>query len=202
MRFLNLSFIIASIALIAGCNGGKQVYLQQSQQVKPLQMPTGVNLKDEQNYYPLPNAASSHPAPPSLVPPNSQLQRLEKKTVPDSANVTSNPHAISIVKWSQGQSGEPILVLLEKQNKAWSDVGKALSATDYQVLDRDPSMSSYYILDTKATGNQITEKTPIYRVFVQADNDTSKVLLLSEKNNAVSPGTAKKILQALEQHLV
>lgn len=202
MRFFKLSLVlITPILLLSGCQGGKQAYLQEAQQAKLLKMPAGVRLKDEQNYYPVPSVPhSANAAAPSLLPPGNQLERFEKKSVTHQASVSSR--AISTVKWSQGASGEPILVMLEQQNKAWDHVGKALSATDYQVLDRDPSMSSYYILDTKSTGNQITEKTPIYRVFVQADKENSKVLLLSEKNGSVNANTAKQILRALEQHLV
>lgn len=203
MRFINFSLLLTSVALIAGCANPDQAYVQKSHQVKPLQMPAGVNLKNEQNYYPLPSTAKSAAAvtPPPLTPPGCNLQRFEKKHPPKNVSA-ANASAISIAKWSQSKAGEPILVLLEKQNKAWDSVGKALNATGYQILDRDPSMSSYYILDTKSTGNQITEKTPIYRVYVKADKETSKIILLSEKNKSVSAGVAKQILQSLEQHLV
>lgn len=211
MQIFKLTISVASmvsVALLSGCaNHSETAYLKESQQVKPLQMPSGINLKDEQNYYPVQGriASPQSTTTPSLVPPGSDLQRFEesKNTASSATTSTAAAAPASLVKWSQSAEGEPVLVLLESQDKAWRDVGRALKATDYQVLDKDRTMSSYYILDTKATSNKITEKTPIYRVYVQADRaaGTAKVSLLSEQNQPVKASVAKQILQLLEQNL-
>jgi len=204
MRIIRYSILLGTVTLLMGCAHRSDEYMKKAQVVPPLQMPSGVNLKSEQNYYPLPRKPVVNTPPPSLVPPGSNLERykesaLEPKVITPTINKNNT---FALVKWDDTPKG-PTLVLAEKPDSAWTRVGKALRATDYQVLDQDATMSSYYILDTKVTKQQITEKTPIYRVYVKKDlNDTSTIVLFSENNNLVQADIAKRILKALQQHLV
>lgn len=200
MRFIKFSSVALVVGLIAGCGMHSQSdYAKKARVTPPLDLPKHVSLRSEQNYYPLPQQPNLKTKQPSLVPPGSDLARFSAKK---KAVKVRKPQHFTRAKWSEAGQGEPILALMESQNTAWLEVGKALRDTDYQILDQDPTMSSYYILDTKLTDNEVTEKTPIYRVYIEKDKDnSSKIVLMDEDNNMVAAKTAKRVLRDLEQHL-
>lgn len=86
-------------------------------------------------------------------------------------------------------------------NKAWQQVGKALQKTRYKILDQDNGLSSYYVLDTASTNNQVTEHTPIYRVHIQSTGSNSQVVLLNQANRPAESAVTQRILGAIKQQL-
>ena len=210
MKFQRVLVLMAASSLglfistgLSGCTNHNQDYIKQANEVRPLKMPEGVNLNDEQNYYATPEYnAKPRVQPnvqpniqpstePSIIPPGSNLEQFKNS----SQNKQNNPIALN-------GEGEAVLVMDQSEETVWPKVLSALKASDYQVLDKDRTMSSFYILDVQATGNQITEKTPIYRVFLQpiANGAKTQVSLLSEKNFAVKPDVAKKVLNHIALH--
>ncbi len=200
MQVFRYSVVVAAIILLSGCSIHPQTdYAKKASIEAPLTMSKGLSLRTTQNYYPLPRKPNLEAKTPSLVPPGSDLQQYKPKKT---AGLKKSKR-FAMAKWSEADTGEPILVLLQKLPQAWAEIGKALHATQYQILDQDHSMSSYYILDAKATGKEVTEKTPIYRVYIKkGKNNSSKVVLMSETNKMVSAKIAKRVLGELEQHLV
>lgn len=198
MKFQRVLILMAASCLgslvlsgVGGCAKHDQDYVKQANEVKPLKMPEGVNLKDEQNYYATPEYNAKPKSVPSLIPPGSHLEQF------NSSSIKSQAVALNL-----NSDGESVLVMDQGEETVWPKVLSALKASDYQVLDKDRTMSSFYILDVQATGNQITEKTPIYRVFLQpiANGAKTQVSLLSEKNFAVKPDVAKKVLNHIALH--
>lgn len=200
-RFLKLSLSVLTASLLSACSlhTHDNDYIRKGSMGSPLQLPSGVDLKSAQNYYPVPGKANTAEKPPSLIPPDSHLNRYKKK-----ARVTASNDSLQVsrVKWGLTPSNKAILLLQEKQSVAYHCIGKALRATNLQVLTQDPSMSSYYFLDTPSTKQQITEKTPLYRLYVKKEKDgTSSVELLADTNKLASAAVAKRILQSVQQHL-
>jgi uncharacterized lipoprotein len=200
MKFQRVLILMAAsclgslmLASLGGCAKHDQDYVKQANEVKPLKMPEGINLKDEQNYYATPEYNAKPKSVPSIIPPGSNLEQFK------SSSLKTHPATLNL-----NSDGESVLVLDQSEETVWPKVLSALKASDYQVLDKDRTMSSFYILDVQATGNQITEKTPIYRVFLQpiASGAKTQVSLLSEKNFAVKPDVAKKVLNHIALHAV
>lgn len=215
VSFITMAVTSLASVLLGGCASHDSAYLQQSQQAKPLRMPEGVNLKEEQNYYPSPaNNATVAPASrstePPLTPPGMPTSAVTPSAAPAQspslATATSSPapnNAAAAAQLSQNSEGDPILVVNANEQTTWHKVSKALKASDYQIVDKDRSMSSFYVLDVRATDNKITEKTPIYRVFLQPDaaGMPTRVSLMSQKNVTLQPEVAKQVLQSIAQHL-
>ena len=201
MRYLKFVFLFAVAATLVGCANHKRDYLYQSNSVGPMVAAPGVQVKKGQNYYPVPNVSSGAvQSPPSLVPPGSDLQRFKKKTKV-TTTTTPKPKQKLATNFKKDPKGAPVLALPEAEKSAWTDVGRALQATSYKVLDQDRSMASYYILDSDTTGQKITKKTPIYRVYLKANGAKTDVLLLDEENQPVPTSISQRILNALQKKL-
>lgn len=197
-KYLSITgiMVVFTSTVLTGCTYHEDQYLRESQTVKPIST-TNTKVRKGKSFYPVPNIpAQTSTEAPSLVPPDSNLQRFEKK--PKSA-ASSNKQQFARIE-SSGKGGQS-LVLAEKSSLAWKDVGKALHDTSYQILDQDPSIGSYYILDAKSTGNKITKTTPIYRVLLKSDGGNTHVVLLNDKNQPASADVSKRILKALQKKL-
>ena len=194
MRYLKLVFSLAAVAALAGCTDHNKDYLYQSGSVDPVVSVPGAKVKKGQNYYPVPNVSSGGvQSAPSLVPPGSDFQRFKKKA----QRTPPKAHQKVATRLEKNPKGLPVLALSETQKQAWTDVGKALQKTAYKVLDQDPSMASYYILDSDTTGQRITKKTPIYRVYLKGDGAKTNVFLLDKENQPASALVAHRVLNAL-----
>lgn len=190
-KYLGLVTLLA----LTGC-AKKDAYMHQAQQTAALKMPTQVALQKAEPYYQVLHQINTDIEQPSLIPPDSHLQQSTTQT----KKKQSIKSAKTLAKLESSR-GTPILAIAENQQNAWGHVGKALRATDYQILDQDVSMASYYILDTSTTGKQITEDTPIYRVFVKDNKSTSMVMVLSESNERVDTQVTNRILGTLAEQL-
>jgi uncharacterized lipoprotein len=189
-------FGLAAVLVLVGC-ANKDSYMEQAQQTAALNMPEKVALQKAEPYYQVPYQVNTKIERPSLIPPGSNLeqsatQAKQKQSVAAAKKLATLGHS----------KGAPVLAMAENQQRAWGRVGDALRATEYQILDQDASMSSYYILDTSTTGKKITEETPIYRVFVKnSKKNASMVMLLSEQNEKVDARVTNRILGTLAEQL-
>ncbi len=202
-NFLKVSLVAGIATALTACSHGllnshTKDYQQQAKSVSPLVSTPTAQLRHGRDFYPVPAGKSTAPVKqPSLVPPGSNLSRFA-----NGKKVAAKKTAITVAKWSEINNSEPVLMLSEKEKEAWTRVGRALRASNYQVLDQDPSMSSFYVLDSSVTKNHITDKTPIYRVYLKEQKDGStQVELLNEKNQPVTTAVARRVLGSVQQHL-
>lgn len=202
MRYVKLVFSLAAAAALAGCASHKYDYLYHSKSINPMVSAPGATVKKSQNYYPVPNlpAGGSVRAIPSLVPPDSDLQRFKSKSK-SQAQATLPVKKASLANLKQNKDGSSVLVVSENINKAWADVKKALQSTPYKVLDQDSSMASYYILDSVTTGEKITKDTPIYRVTLKSEGAQTNIFLFNKTDQLVRSGVSTRILTALQKKI-
>lgn len=197
MNFLANSILFGSIVLLAGCSMPSADDYQHASVTPHLVAPKGVELSDQQDYYPVPGASgvAQSAKQPSLLPPNAHLDRYQQSA--DSARSKK----ISAIRWSK-KDNNPVLLLSQSAKKTYAKVGSALQHTDLQVLDKDVAMTSYFILDTAQTGKQVTEKTPIYRIAVEkVSANSARVVLTGENDESVAEITQKNILGAIEKYM-
>lgn len=194
MRFWRFLFL-GLVVLLTGCDhipfhSKSHSYLNESAAIPPTSSAIGASIKPEDQYYPVPKISNMALAKkmPSIIPPGSNLQRFAKKKP-----VVSATKKVKLTT----QSGQTVVVLNEPVDKAWKDVPAALAKTPYHVLDQDRSLSSYFVLDTPETNDQITEKTPIYRLSLSPKDNETVVQLYSRNNRPVSPDVSKRILTSL-----
>ncbi|WP_423062383.1 outer membrane protein assembly factor BamC [Candidiatus Paracoxiella cheracis] len=198
MRYLIYLFSGVMALLLVGCANHNKDYIKQSKTVHTIVVPRGVALKPAQNYYPVPASTPQNiSTSPSLVPPGSDLQRFNPKS-----QAKSQPQKTqTLATLTQTKNGQ-VLEVSEQSSVAWARVGKALRKTSYKVLDEDPSMASYYVLDATSTNNKITKSTPIYRVLLKTNGDNTQVELLNQQNQPAPVDVSKRILGALQKNLV
>lgn len=200
MRYLIYLFPAALALSIVGCASHDKDYIKQSKTVHPIVVPAGVAVKPQQNYYPVPASAPTNiSAAPSLIPPGSNLGRFNPHLRPKKLKSPSKSNK-RLATLSQTKNGE-ILELSENTKKAWVDVSEALRNTNYKILDQDPSMASFYVLDVTSTNNKITKDTPIYRLLLKAKGENTQVQLLNQKNQPAASNISNRILGALQKNL-
>jgi len=193
MRFSNL-ILLGFCVLLMGCDhvpfhSKSHSYLDESKAISSTGSVRGAQLKGARQYYPVPPIKNMTLAKqrPSIVPPGSDLQRFAKKKT----------STISQLAKLENQNNKTFVAVNENINKAWKDVPVALSNTPYHVLDEDRSLSSFFVLDTPTTNNEITEKTPIYRLVLVPNGVETVVKLESRDNKPVSPEVKNRILTSL-----
>lgn len=195
MRYLTYLFFIVMTLILTGCAHHNKDYIKQSKTVNPIVVSNGVAVKSNQNYYPVPTPTSLTQTvvtmPPSLTPPGSNPQRFQPEPQQNKP----------LTRWTKTKNGQA-LEITENIKVAWVHVGKALRKTDYKILDQDPSMASYYVLDAKSTNNKITKITPIYRILLRADGENTQVELLNHNNQPAANAVSERILGALQQKLI
>lgn len=173
-------------------------YLQYAKQTHPIVIPKGIKKVKEDTFYKLPDRPiPSHATSVSLVPPGSHVLQYKKEQ--SKKHLTRHNKHATLGKTT---TGENQLILAMNVKKAWIVVGKALrKSKTYQILDKDKTMHSYYILDTTATNNKITQSTPIYRLSIQEDGKQADVNIADQKNQSVASKDAMRILSAVKHHL-
>lgn len=175
-------------------------FLKYSKTIHPIVVPHGVNVARGETFYRLPHTSiPTHVTPVSLVPPGSKI--LQYKKDQQAANKkTSKPHLAS--HFAKLKSGSRELILAVNVKTAWKKIGEALKDSgNYQLLDQDKNIHSYYILDTTATNHQVTESTPIYQVSIHSAGKGSAVKLLNQTNQLASANVSTRILSAVKRNL-
>jgi len=195
MRYLIYLFPAAMALSIVGCASHSKDYMRESKTTTPIVVPSGVAVKPRQNYYPVPGAMpKTVSSQPSLIPPGSNLSRFNPRLREKSKSKKT------LATLSQTKNGQ-MLELTESPKMAWVHVSKALQKTNYQVLDQDPSMASFYVLDVTSTNNKITKDTPIYRLVLKASGKNTEIQLLNQKNQPAPSNISSRILGALQKKL-
>lgn len=202
MQLLKIIILCSFFSVLSACaqlsiGHHDQDYMKQAQFVKPLVIPPGVNVIKEENYYGVPNVpVQPQAAGVSLVPPGSNISQYQQQShVKNTAFHTST----SLTRLSNGT--ETLIVSLPA-NQTWVQIGRALRLSGYQILDQDNSIYSYYILDTLSTNKKITQKTPIYRIYIKTVGNNSQVNLMNQQNQPVNLQVAQRILTTIQQQLV
>lgn len=199
-KAIKLIIIFTSVLMLSSCahmNYSQKHYQKYVGTVSPVIVPKGLALKKGEPYYQVPKITTSAPAGPvSLIPPGSKvLQYRHSKN-------QKNQSALINSQWSYSRSGKTSLKLPITADVAWQKVNKALQKTPYKILDKDSTMKSFYVLDTESTDNSITQKTPIYRLFIEkSGKKASQIAVLNRRNQPVNPDIAKRILSAIKKDI-
>jgi uncharacterized lipoprotein len=149
------------------------------------------NIKDN---YSIPDAAEGDSAN-NIAPPGSNLQQIQSQQLA-SNQANSVPAKAKSASFSGGS-----LNLNMPFAQAWSKVGKALSASGYQVMEKYDYSGTYYILDKTGTGGMVKRDTQIYQVHLQKNGDTTTVHLLNDKSKPADPAVSGRILSAVKNKL-
>jgi len=200
MRYLKILAILFVLMGLSACSAKlhygnhNQEYIRQSHMVHPLVIPPGAKAPKQQSYYKVPNIPASYNAKPvtSLVPPDSNFVKHQKQAAVNTKNTKNTKLA----------NNAPVLVLKKtKATQVWARVGRVLKASNYQILDRDNAMGSYYVLDTQQTNNQITKQTPIYRLYVKQVGTNTQIKVLNQKDRPANAKVASRILATIQTNL-
>lgn len=192
MQIKSLLAVTLVISLV-GCANHSQDYVEQSGSVSSVAPAGDVKMKTGKNFYVVPgNPDVSGDVKPSLIPPGSHIEPKAEK---------NSKAVVNVAQWSETTEGQPALILAETGDAAWKNVGRAIKKTPYRVLDKDRSMGSYYIVDSKSTDNKITKATPIYRLYLKKTGQSTQILLLDQHNHPAKSDVVKRILGALQSKL-
>jgi outer membrane protein assembly factor BamC len=121
-------------------------------------------------------------------------------------------------KLATGSDGRAVLDVSEPFDRAWRRVGLALDRVGFTVEDRDRSKGVYFVryVDPVVDGNQNkgilsklafwrsdepTNKAAQYQVVIKAEEDLSRIQVLSKDGSTDASGTSKKILALLYDQL-
>lgn len=207
MSYKKMILMSVSILVLAGC-AHKNAYLKEAQTVPPMVVPANIKMKPSENYYPVPGAPVIV-TPPPQEPPGSNLQRFKARKNPPQAlaqptvtvaSQTTELPPVAETSTIRYAAAQPLMVA-QSENKLWVKVGRVLQHSSYQILDQDPTMGSYYVLDAKSTGNKLTESTPIYRIYLKPENDKTEILLLDKQNQPAVGNAAERIMTVLRNGL-
>lgn len=145
-----------------------------------------------QSYYPIPANDSNGRLLPSVVPPGSSIKPVG---MPQRAVAVAPVRNTAVVAASNNT-----LVLNLGPQQAWSEVGKALRASGFQIAQQDQSVGTYYILDVGRSG-RLQPNTPIYQVTVKTINNSARVTVYDEQNRPANPSASARILKGIKDHL-
>lgn len=145
------------------------------------------------NNYAIPDAIPEGDSASSIAPPGSNLQQIQTQHLASNQAASAPAKPVSFAGTS--------LNLNMPFAEAWSKVGKALSASGYQVMEKYDYSGTYYILDKSGTGGMVKRDTQIYQVHLQKNGDTTTVSLLNDKNKPADPAVSGRILGAVKNKL-
>jgi uncharacterized lipoprotein len=196
MRTLGISAIAIGLA---GCAATHRLihrhdndYLKHASSEPALKVPANVSKKKIQSAYPVPKASTTETAPPSLVPPGSQINQIRQKMETKKTSSKAEMGRLVTLK-----SGNPALVLAMTEKAAWPAVGSALQKSGYQVLDQDNAMAAYFVLDPQESSGKLTSKTPILRVNLKAKGDNTIVTMATHTDKKLAKNVSKRVLSAV-----
>lgn len=201
-----LSISLVTLLLFA-CSAPKYAsidknFVEQAKMSHKIVVPKGADAPQQQPYYAVPEGAGHiQAARVSLVPPGSNIPHYLKPSTKPSNNVMALQTANTEASQPRVAAAAKTLTLPKKASEEWAIVGRALKKTPYKILDQDANMGSYYVLDVKSTGNQITSRTPIYRVSLKTAGKQTQVSLMDQFNQPANPQVAQRILGALQKQL-
>ena len=199
MRFIKYFFPVLIVGTLSGCTGHgmhSDDYIKQSAAVHPIVVPAGAIPPEQKAYYRVPSVSvRAHAGTMSLLPPGSNVLQYRDKAK------SKNHVSAQMPVVAHLENGNKRLILSLNANRAWSVVGRALGKTPYQILEKDKSMKTYYVLDLRSTSNKITQSTPIYRLAIKQVGDISVVHVLNQENQPATAQMSSKILKAVQKQL-
>lgn len=226
MRLIKLSLVLLLVVGLAACGQFKKraALVNSAQTLAPLRTPAGTHGIGNSTYYKVPSNHIGGVAVP-ITPPGSNLQRfkisakqIEHTDIPKPAShLTQNNEATELTKHvahqetasqslgrkvSLSRNAQYLLITHANANQVWGEIGRALSFTDYKILDKDNMAKTYYILDVTKTNNAITDNTPIYILDVQQKGSNTEVEITDQYNGSVSAKISNRILSSIRKGLV
>lgn len=177
-----------------------------------LQLPAGVTAEQLADDYPVPNPELAQGSSINLIPPGSLAVQIaagqvpksvlkEKLPEPNSAAVANKSVPAKLtntgVLSNQGQA----LVLAQNFDQAWDKVGSALPNAGYPIVEKDKTISTYFVLDPSVTHERVTRDTPIYQIILNTVQDTTTVMILDNSRQVVDATVSQRILSDLNDAL-
>ena len=211
-RLLLVTSLLAAVS-VSGCSqfglGHRDSNYAKARTIAPVTIPKGTDAPTMRAYYPVPNLpAQANTAPPSIIPPGSHILEHMKKyhghgpvaqAEAAKASASGLPQAkAKSTTQLQTQTSEDSIAIKANVKVAWRMVGKALAHTPYQVLDKDTTLGSYYVLDSQQTHDKVTANTPIYRIRVKQSGHFAVVSVYDRDNAHAGKVAATKILATLK----
>lgn len=207
MRFFKLVILSAAVISLTACDdihnpfsSRANDYIHEGRSVQPVS-PEGDNESEHPytNYYPAPkneNYKSYQSTKNLTTPPGEQTKKYKRSSPPPSTARAGE------VVWGQTKGGKQALIYKEPAQDSWNKVGSALEASGYKVLDKDTSMGTYVIGDTKKSGGQVTQSTPMYKVTVTPDGSNTEITVEDKgSNQAANPRVSRNILGSVKRNL-
>lgn len=166
-------------------------YLKQSKTVASTKLPSNLSMS-ESSYYPIPPLTMGPMQQSNIAPPGSQLMQRQ----PQQAVATPASRASAVIA-----SSSNALVLNIPFAQAWKQVGKALAASGYKVMQQDQGIGTYFILDLASTDGQLKANTPIYQLHLKPSGGTTSVTLFDDQGHPANVSVASRIMNALKRNL-
>lgn len=156
--------------------GIDQQQVSSNYQVKPLQNPSQVQTA-------------------SIVPPGSNLEKPAASAPAKTATATTTQPSTTTP--SSTSPAKQTYVVAGKYNDVWKKVGVAIKKANYQLLDQDSGLGTYYVLDTSVTSGKINETTPIYQLHLTQVPQGIQLSLLNSQSEPASADVTQRILGAV-----
>ncbi len=212
LRQLKVLISLVLCVLLAACSSApsNRNVAKQAETIPPIVVPHGAHAPKLHAYFKVPAVPSkiTHAGTVTLLPPGSQRwYKRSKSTISKTKHQQSKRSHVKQqtqkkISWARLPNGTSGLIIAQsKRGQAWTRVGRALHQSSYQILDQDSGMGTYYILDTKKTGNKVTDKTPIYHLLVKQVGDHSEVLLTNQHNKPLDSKVTHRVLATLLKQL-
>jgi uncharacterized lipoprotein len=181
------------VALLTGCaafQSSSQDNWTQAQSISETKLPHDGNSNIE-TYYPIPPVSMAPMVQPNVLPPGSEIARTQAQS---QARVM--PQRSSVVA-----SSASAIILNSNYDQAWQQVGRALRASGYKIMQQDSSLGSYYVLDLASSGGKLKDTTPIYQVHLANKANNVAVNVLNEKSQVANTAVSSRILGAIRSRL-
>ncbi len=211
MRYYVSIVVVFSFILLMSCSPFSLKNKKNYETLPDLKVPHALQLQDTDPYYPVGKrvediSGNALPAP-SLVPPGSLMQqKIQSSALADASRSQTTRHGAHSIALLQASVGDgPVSLQVSKGLSAtWKAMDRALEKTGYQVLDKDRSIHTYYILDIKNPDDELTPQTPIYEIYLQSYGAYTTVMLC--KNNkcgshAIPLAIQRRILTTIKSQL-
>ncbi len=164
--------------------------------------------KTAENKYEIPTVPQAQSQDVSAAPPGSQIQASTQQPAAPATSTTNatapTPNTTSSVASNTNQVAKMTsggLLIAQNYSQAWQSVGKALSSSGYQIMEKDASLGTYYVVDKASTGGKVKRDTPIYQVRVQNSGSSSVVTLLNSQNQPADSTTSNRILGSIRDKI-
>lgn len=196
------SLIVLNLALVAcsklyGDTGyihdRSHAYLS-SQNRQPLSMPANLKQTTLTNYYATPAVKGTVLV--SMMPPDSQVSQAYAKVPKHKQKLPALHLSTSGV---QAQQNKRYLIAKANMEQTWLALAGGLQREKIKLLRVNQQKHQFYILDTFATFDKLTEDTPIYIIQLQPQGSNTKIYIVDPKGQAINSARQQRLLGTVEK---